>query len=224
MHLSTRLIAAILSPLTCLLALAVPGPAPAGAAPSPATPVHRAPNPAAPADSAPNPAAPARAAPDGPAVRTDTRLSHGSRAAPRAAPNRYGWPLGPPHPVVRPFQPPSTPYGPGHRGVDLGSVAGSAVLAAGDGVVAFAGRLADRELVSVRHANGIRTTYEPVAPLVAAGEVVRRGQPIGVLLAGHPECAAAACLHWGAKRGEAYLDPLRLLGPGPVRLLPWRDP
>jgi murein DD-endopeptidase MepM/ murein hydrolase activator NlpD len=125
--------------------------------------------------------------------------------------------------VVRPFQPPSTPYGPGHRGVDLGSTAGSTVLAAGDGVVAFAGRIADRELVSVQHADGIRTTYEPVAPLVATGDVVRRGQPIGVLWAGHPECAAAACLHWGAKRGETYLDPLRLLGRGPVRLLPWRN-
>ncbi|HEX5404843.1 MAG TPA: M23 family peptidase, partial [Pseudonocardiaceae bacterium] len=33
---------------------------------------------------------------------------------------RFHWPLAPPHPVLRPFQAPSTPYGPGHRGVDLG--------------------------------------------------------------------------------------------------------
>ena len=30
------------------------------------------------------------------------------------------------------------------------------------------------------------------------------------------------CLHWGARRGDTYLDPLSLLRPlGPVRLLPW---
>jgi len=231
MHLSTRLIATlVLPPLTCLFALAVPGPAPARAAPTRGAPTQAAP----PGEVS------TRAAPDGSAVSPGTRLGRatgpGAATAGRAAtalpapaavtwaaPNRYGWPLGPPHPVVRPFQPPSTPYGPGHRGVDLGSVAGAEVLAAGDGVVAFAGRIADRELVSVQHADGIRTTYEPLAPLVTTGDVVRRGQPIGVVRAGHPECAAAACLHWGAKRGETYLDPLRLLAHGAVRLLPWRD-
>ena len=37
-------------------------------------------------------------------------------------------------------------------------------------------------------------------------------------------CFPAACLHWGWIRGETYLDPLRLVGGEPVRLLPlWRD-
>ena len=36
-------------------------------------------------------------------------------------------------------------------------------------------------------------------------------------------CLPRACLHWGWLRGETYLDPLRLVGGGPVRLLPlWR--
>jgi hypothetical protein len=30
----------------------------------------------------------------------------------------------------------------------------------------------------------------------------------------------AACLHWGLRSGALYLDPLILLGLGPVRLLP----
>jgi hypothetical protein len=40
------------------------------------------------------------------------------------------------------------------------------------------------------------------------------------LAAGHPGCPVAACLHWGLRRGADYLDPLALLGLGPVRLLP----
>jgi murein DD-endopeptidase MepM/ murein hydrolase activator NlpD len=60
-----------------------------------------------------------------------------------------------------------------------------------------------------------------VQPSVAAGQVVARGSPIGLLAAGHPGCPAPACLHWGLRRGETYLDPLVLLRPPRVRLLPW---
>lgn len=97
------------------------------------------------------------------------------------------------------------------------------MLAAGDGVVAFAGDLAGRGVVSVEHPDGLRTTYEPVTPLLPQGTVVVRGQPLGVVQAGHSGCPAAACLHWGVRRGEVYLDPLRLLGTWQVRLKPWVD-
>jgi murein DD-endopeptidase MepM/ murein hydrolase activator NlpD len=155
---------------------------------------------------------PARAAPP---------VTRASAPIPIAELDRFAWPLPPPHPVLRPFQQPATPYGPGHRGVDLGGSAGEAVLAAGDGLVRYAGPLADRSLVSIEHPGGLRTTYEPVQPLVAVGQQVRRGQPIGELLAGHPGCPAGqVCLHWGVHRGRYYLDPLRLVV-GQIRLLPW---
>jgi len=137
----------------------------------------------------------------------------------QAAGTRFTWPLAPPHPVLRPFSPPSTPYGSGHRGVDLGGAVGEQVVAAGDGTVVFAGDLAGRPLVSVEHAGGLRTTYEPVDPVIRAGRQVRRGEPIGTLAAGHEGCAEA-CLHWGARRGREYLNPLRLVSLGRVRLLP----
>jgi murein DD-endopeptidase MepM/ murein hydrolase activator NlpD len=134
-------------------------------------------------------------------------------------------PLGGPLVVTRAFELPADPYGPGHRGVDLAGTPGQAVLAAGDGVVVFAGMVAGRPVVSVQHAGGLRTTYEPVMPSVGAGEAVARGSPIGTLLPGHAGCPAAACLHWGLRRGETspetYLDPLLLLRPPRVRLLPW---
>ncbi|MGW6931928.1 M23 family metallopeptidase [Lentzea sp. NPDC054927] len=130
---------------------------------------------------------------------------------------RFTWPLPPPHPVVRAFTAPATPFGPGHRGVDLSAAAGTPVLAAGDGVVVYAGAVAARTLVSLQHRGGLRTTYEPVAPVVVAGHSVRRGEVLGHLQEGH---CPSPCLHWGVRRGPEYLDPLRLVTSGRVRLLP----
>jgi murein DD-endopeptidase MepM/ murein hydrolase activator NlpD len=159
----------------------------------------------------------------GTAVGSPTTLA-ATAPGPTSDTDGFQWPLAPPHPVLRPFQPPTTPYGPGHRGVDLGGRVGEPVLAAGDGLVLYAGPLVDRSLVSIEHPGGLRTTYEPVRPVVVVGQTVRRGQVIGELMAGHPGCPATApavCLHWGAHRAAVYLDPLRLVETGHVRLLPW---
>ncbi|MFC4556102.1 M23 family metallopeptidase [Georgenia faecalis] len=133
----------------------------------------------------------------------------------------YQWPTGAEVPVARPFDRPAQPWASGHRGVDLTLGEGAPVHAAGDGVVAFAGVVVDRPVVSVQHADGIRTTYEPVAAAVAAGTSVRAGQVIGTLALPH-HCGDRACLHWGARRGaDDYVDPLSLLQREVViRLLP----
>jgi murein DD-endopeptidase MepM/ murein hydrolase activator NlpD len=122
--------------------------------------------------------------------------------------------------VTRPFDAPPTPYAAGHRGVDLGAAPGSPVLAAGAGTVVFAGLVAGRPVVSIDHSGGLRTTYEPVTPSVGAGRTVARGSPIGTLSGGHAGCPRDACLHWGLRQGPSYLDPLSLLQPPRVRLLP----
>ncbi|SCG69976.1 Peptidase family M23 [Micromonospora coxensis] len=133
---------------------------------------------------------------------------------------QFRWPLdGTPRPVRR-FDPPPQPWLPGHRGVDLAAAPGATVRAAGPGTVLFAGMVAGRPVVTVGHAAGLRTTYEPVRPDVRPGDRVPAGAPLGVLLSGHPACPAAGCLHWGLRRGPEYLDPLALLGLGRVRLLP----
>ena len=142
------------------------------------------------------------------------------RAVPRARPAPWTAPLGGALHVTRGFAPPATAYGAGHRGVDLAGTPGMPVLAAGAGTVLFAGMVAGRPVVSIAHANGLRTTYEPVDPSVAAGRAVASGSPIGSLLTGHAGCPEAACLHWGLLRGNAYLDPLLLLHPPRIRLLP----
>ncbi len=134
------------------------------------------------------------------------------------------WPLAGRPPVVRGFAPPATPYGPGHRGVDLAALAGSPVFAAGAGVVGYVGPLAGRGVVTVLHSDGLRTTYEPVLGSVHVGQHVAAGDRLGTVVTGHLDCAPAACLHWGLLRGQTYLDPLLLLGAAHMRLLPRAGP
>jgi murein DD-endopeptidase MepM/ murein hydrolase activator NlpD len=146
----------------------------------------------------------------------------GAASGPGAAGLRsgFGWPLPGTPTVVRGFAPGPHPWSPGHRGVDL--VGGDAVLAAGAGTVAFAGMIAGRGVVVVRHDGNLRTTYEPVTAQVGVGQAVTRGDRIGALQPGVAHCAASSCLHWGALTGSTYLDPLRLLADAhrPPVLLP----
>jgi murein DD-endopeptidase MepM/ murein hydrolase activator NlpD len=130
------------------------------------------------------------------------------------------WPIGPPVSVVHGFDPPDSAFGRGHRGVDLAGQAGSVVRAALGGQVVFAGTLAGRGVVTISHGD-TRTTYEPVTATARVGDIVETGAPIGVLQAVPGHCAPSHCMHWGWLRGDAYLDPLELIGARPVRLLPW---
>jgi murein DD-endopeptidase MepM/ murein hydrolase activator NlpD len=133
------------------------------------------------------------------------------------------WPLRPEPAVVARFDPPETPYGAGHRGVDLLGRPGERVHAALAGTVTYAAPLAGRGVVVVSHGD-TRTTYEPVAATVSVGDTVPQGAVLGSLQTVGSHCLPRACLHWGWIRGETYLDPLGLVGAGPIRLLPlWRD-
>jgi murein DD-endopeptidase MepM/ murein hydrolase activator NlpD len=135
------------------------------------------------------------------------------------------WPLTPEPEVVQNFDPPEDPWGSGHRGVDLLGSPGRPVRSALAGTVSWAGVLAGRGVVAVDHGS-TRTTYEPVDATVTVGDHVAAGDRIGRLSAVGSHCLPRTCLHWGWIEGETYLDPLRLVGTGPVRLLPlWRaDP
>lgn len=141
----------------------------------------------------------------------------GAAASVRVA---YRWPAD--APVLRGFDPPGTPYGPGHRGVDLDVAPGAPIHAAAAGRVTHAGPVAGTVWVAVAHADGVTTTYGPLAELrVTAGDAVADGQVLGVLAAtghagpGHDDGGHEG-LHWGARRGGAYLDPRSLLAGRPA--------
>lgn len=149
-------------------------------------------------------------------------VSAGPTSAPPGQPDGV-WPLAPEPEVVRGFEPPPHPFASGHRGVDLAGTPGQPVRAALPGTVGFAGSIGGKPVVTVLH-GGRRTTYEPVVASVERGQPVAAGDVLGRLVVTDSHCFPAACLHWGLIEGEEYVDPLTLIGTGPVRLLPlWRD-
>ena len=146
-----------------------------------------------------------------------------STAVASAAPGDFTWPLQPRPRIVTPFDRPDQDWLPGHRGVDLAADEGRSVLAVADGTVVFAGSVAGKPVVSVDHAGGLRSTYEPVTASVAAGTRVRRGTVLGSLASGHEGCSPT-CLHWGIRRGREYLDPTALVRTRPIGLKPVDEP
>src|SRR4029077_16692367 len=86
-------------------------------------------------------------------------------AAPHPATTPTAWtrPVG--GAVVRPFDPPQSRFGAGHLGADLAASPGTAVRAAGPGVVSFAGSVAGSLHVVVAHAGSMRTSYSFLASI-----------------------------------------------------------
>ncbi|WP_282825682.1 M23 family metallopeptidase [Gulosibacter sediminis] len=129
----------------------------------------------------------------------------------------WSWPVQPRPEISRLFDLEHR-YSAGHRGIDLAVPAGTAVYAPDDGTVHFVGWVVDRPLLSIQHANGIRSTFEPVDAAVAEGDAVTRGQLIGHV-ADSPAHEPSGGLHLGARLGDDYLDPLALLGEVPRAIL-----
>jgi murein DD-endopeptidase MepM/ murein hydrolase activator NlpD len=119
--------------------------------------------------------------------------------------------------VLRPFDPPATPYGRGHRGVDLEAAPGEPVRAALPGTVRFAGPVGGVTWITVAHAGGLTTTYGGFAATARLGDRVDLGTPLG-------RAGPRGRLDWGARRDGAYIDPLGLLGARIVRLVPVDPP
>jgi murein DD-endopeptidase MepM/ murein hydrolase activator NlpD len=107
-------------------------------------------------------------------------------------------------PVADPFRLPSGPYGPGNRGLEYATAGGEVARAIGPGVVAFAGPVAGRLVVSVEHPDGLRSTLTGLRSVaVRPRERVVTGSPLG---------RAGPALHLGVRRGRTYLDPATLFG------------
>lgn len=132
----------------------------------------------------------------------------------------WSWPASPQPVVVRGFDPPPKPWLGGHRGVDLAVPAGATVLSPADGRVSFSGRVVDRPVVTIDHGNGLRSSLLAVASELRAGDTVASGDPVGTVAAS----SHCACLHWGVRRGDAYVNPLQfVMDLRPSVLLPVPD-
>lgn len=108
-------------------------------------------------------------------------------------------------PVADPFRAPDQPWAPGNRGIEYATTPGAPVHAIGPGVVTFAGPVAGALHVTVRHPDGLRSSYSYLAVVrVGAGDAVDGGAEVGL---------AGARFHLGVRRDDdTYLDPASLWG------------
>jgi murein DD-endopeptidase MepM/ murein hydrolase activator NlpD len=181
--------------------------APAAPAPQPA------PQPPAPAVAAAKvapPRAPATAPAPAPKVIAEATPSanYAAASAPAAADGgaaggpTFRWPLR--GRVISGF--------PKNDGIDLAVPEGTAVHAAEDGVVAYAGNELKGygNLILIRHSNGYVTAYAHASELmVKRNDAVRRGQVIAK--SGQSGSVSAPQLHFEIRKGSTPVDPMQFL-------------
>jgi hypothetical protein len=112
------------------------------------------------------------------------------------------------------FRPPATPYGRGNRGLTYVNNPDAPVVASAPGRVTFAGQVGGALHVVVQHADGVRTSYSFLRSVrVRVGQSVKQSDVVGT---------ANSSTHFGARIGDAYIDPAILLASGPahVHLVP----
>jgi len=106
------------------------------------------------------------------------------------------------HPILHVSRP--------HNGVDFAASTGTPVRAAGDGMIASAGRNGDYgNHIEIRHENGWSTTYShlnSIASVVHPGQPVKQGQIIGTV--GQTGLATGPHLHFALYRNGQYSNPL----------------
>jgi murein DD-endopeptidase MepM/ murein hydrolase activator NlpD len=139
-------------------------------------------------------------------------LASPGAAAAGPAPVKYHPPVE--APIIDRFRAPSTPWGPGNRGIDYATAAGAEVRSAAPGEVTFAGQVGGTLHVVVLDRDGVRTSYSFLSSVgVVQGQLLEAGQVIGT---------SGTALHFGARVGRDYIDPMLLLAGesgGRVRLV-----
>jgi murein DD-endopeptidase MepM/ murein hydrolase activator NlpD len=101
-----------------------------------------------------------------------------------------------------------------HLGVDFRGATGEAIRAANRGVVALVDNFyLAGNVVYIDHGGGVVTGYFHMSkPLVKAGDIVERGQEIGLI--GATGRVTGPHLHWNARYGAVTVNPLDLLTSG----------
>lgn len=126
-------------------------------------------------------------------------------ATPATFTGRFSWPLT--GPILARFGPQG--QGRVNEGINIAAPAGTPILAAADGVVAYVGSeiAVYGGLILIKHGGNWITTYGHAEELlVTRGQAVKRGQIIG--RAGETGSAREPQLHFEIRRGRRPVDPL----------------
>jgi murein DD-endopeptidase MepM/ murein hydrolase activator NlpD len=129
------------------------------------------------------------------------------------------WPVGGDQIIVRDFVAPETPWGAGHRGIDIDASASATLLAPTSGRLRFVGDVVSRGVVTIETSQGFLVSMEPVTIDLPSGSMVRAGQVMGSVDSGH---CRSRCLHLGLRIDRDYVSPTAFLGvQRRAVLLPW---
>jgi murein DD-endopeptidase MepM/ murein hydrolase activator NlpD len=145
-----------------------------------------------------------------PAAETPSAATNSVKSA-EGAPPSFRWPVK--ARVIAGFGPKAN--GQQNDGINLAVPEGTAVKAAEDGVVAYAGSELKGygNLVLIRHSNGYVTAYAHAKELmVKRGDTIKRGQVIAK--SGQTGNVDAPQLHFEIRKGPAPMDPMPMLSGG----------
>jgi murein DD-endopeptidase MepM/ murein hydrolase activator NlpD len=113
--------------------------------------------------------------------------------------------------VIRGFDPPDSPYGSGHRGIDIAATVGTLVRAPAAGVVTFAGNVGGHLFVTIDHGGGLLSTSSFLsAVLVHRNDLVVQGAGIALSGTGHVGDTTPN-VHLGVQSNGQYVNPLDYL-------------
>jgi murein DD-endopeptidase MepM/ murein hydrolase activator NlpD len=129
------------------------------------------------------------------------------------------WPVNGDPVIVRDFIAPETPWGPGHRGIDIDASHSPTLRAPVSGRLRFAGEVVSRGVVTIETSEGFLVSMEPVVLDLPTGSTVTAGQVIGEVDSGH---CPRRCVHVGLRIDGYYVSPAAFFGvQRRAVLLPW---
>ncbi|WP_377938649.1 M23 family metallopeptidase [Alloscardovia venturai] len=112
------------------------------------------------------------------------------------------------HEVLRAFDAPPQPWLSGHRGIDLRTEPGTSLKAPRSGVISFSGKVAGKDVVTITHTNGWKSTFEPAVTDIPRGTHIHRGSVFAHVSDGASDHCLHECVHWGIKIApDHYADP-----------------
>ena len=112
------------------------------------------------------------------------------------------------------YQAPLWQKGTGHRGIDLALDSQSPIVAPFDGEVFFAGKVVNRQVITLISDTGLKASFEPVCAIHPKGSRVLKGQNIAVLCVPDSDYQmhCESCLHFSIRNEYGYLNPLLFYG------------
>lgn len=112
------------------------------------------------------------------------------------------------------FRAPLWDKGPGHRGVDLAIQTHGTIAAPFDGEVFFAGKVFDRDVLTLISDTGLKASFEPVCAIHTKGTRVTKGQSVALLCVPESDYVihCESCVHFSIRNQHGYLNPLLFYG------------